>query len=212
MTDVEKTATATGAESSASSPYEGHAPEGDNIAGRTGRPWMYKTFKIGPWTIPCYASPEVQLFLVALTCFLCPGMYNAVNGLGGSGQLSTHDVDNATVALYSTFAGVGFFAGGICNRIGIKFTLSFGGFGYFLYTCSILSYNHNKNTGFLIFAGALLGLCAGMLWAAQGAVMMSYPTEKSKGKYISWFWGIFNLGAVIGGLVRLSIAACRIMN
>lgn len=31
--------------------------------------------------------------------------------------------------------------------------------------------------------------------------MMSYPPEKSKGKYISWFWMIFNLGAVIGSLV-----------
>lgn len=31
--------------------------------------------------------------------------------------------------------------------------------------------------------------------------MMSYPAETSKGKYISWFWGIFNLGGVIGALV-----------
>lgn len=35
--------------------------------------------------------------------------------------------------------------------------------------------------------------------------MMSYPTEKSKGRYISWFWAIFNLGAVIGGLVSLCV-------
>jgi hypothetical protein len=30
---------------------------------------------------------------------------------------------------------------------------------------------------------------------------MSYPPEESKGRYISWFWMIFNLGAVIGSLV-----------
>ena len=53
----------------------------------------------------------------------------------------------------------------------------------------------------MIFAGALLGVCAGLLWTAQGAIMMSYPTEDLKGRYISWFWMIFNLGAVIGGLV-----------
>lgn len=56
-------------------------------------------------------------------------------------------------------------------------------------------------SGFAYFAGALLGVCAGLLWSAQGAVMMSYPTEKSKGRYIFAFWAIFNLGAVIGGLV-----------
>lgn len=33
--------------------------------------------------------------------------------------------------------------------------------------------------------------------------MMSYPSENSKGRYISAFWGIFNLGAVIGGLVSI---------
>lgn len=33
--------------------------------------------------------------------------------------------------------------------------------------------------------------------------MMAYPPEKSKGKYIGVFWMIFNLGAVIGGLVPL---------
>jgi MFS family permease len=47
----------------------------------------------------------------------------------------------------------------------------------------------------------LLGCCAGILWSAQGAIMMSYPPEKLKGRYISWFWIIFNLGAVIGSLV-----------
>jgi hypothetical protein len=33
--------------------------------------------------------------------------------------------------------------------------------------------------------------------------MMSYPSENSKGRYISWFWMIFNLGAVIGSLIPL---------
>lgn len=31
--------------------------------------------------------------------------------------------------------------------------------------------------------------------------MMSYPNEASKGRYISYFWMIFNFGAVIGGFV-----------
>ncbi|KAJ8225505.1 hypothetical protein LV156_009098 [Aspergillus fumigatus] len=130
-------------------------------------------------------------------------MFNAVNGLGGGGQVDRTDTSNANTALYSTFAVVGFFAGSIANRIGLQLTLSFGGFGYFLYVASLLSYNHNKNAGFLIFAGALLGVCAGLLWCAQGAVMMSYPRENEKGKFISIFWVIFNLGGVIGSLIPL---------
>jgi MFS family permease len=162
--------------------------------------WMYRTRRLGPFTIPCYASPPFQLALVAFVCFLCPGMFNAVNGLGGGGQFDQYVADNANVAVYATFSVVGFFAGTFANRLGIRLTLSFGGMGYFLYIASYLSYNHNKNSGFVIFAGALLGVCAGLLWTAQGAIMMSYPDEANKGRYISWFWMIFNLGGVIGSL------------
>ncbi|KAI9741687.1 MAG: hypothetical protein M1834_000072 [Cirrosporium novae-zelandiae] len=165
--------------------------------------WKYRTRKIGPWTLPYYASPQVQLILVAFVCFMCPGMFNAVTGLGGGGQIDATTADNTNVALYSTFAVVGFFAGSIANRLGIKWTIAFGGTGYFLYVASFLCYNHTKNSGFCIFTGAYLGVCAGMLWTAQGQIMTSYPPEGNKGHYIAWFWAIFNVGAVIGALVPL---------
>lgn len=163
--------------------------------------WIYKGHKIFGREI-YYASPRVQLVLVALVCFLCPGMYNSLTGLGGGGQVDPTAQDHSSVALYSTFAVVGFFSGTFANRLGLRLTLGFGGLGYCIYSASFLSYNHNKNIGFVIFAGAFLGVCAGLLWTAQGAVMMSYPPEDKKGRYIATFWIIFNLGAVIGSLVR----------
>lgn len=164
--------------------------------------WMYKGIKIGKKEV-WYASPIVQLIMVALVCFLCPGMFNALGGLGGGGQIDTKAQDDANTALYSTFAVVAFFSGTIANMLGVKLTLSFGGLGYCIYAASFLSYNHNQNHGFVIFAGAFLGVCAGLLWTAQGTIMMSYPSEDRKGRYISWFWMIFNLGAVIGSLIPL---------
>lgn len=183
-------------------PHDGQEISSVEENGYSNRPvgWKYRTYSFGPIKIPCYASPPFQLTLVSFVCFMCPGMFNAVNGLGGGGQFDARTADNANVALYSTFSVLGFFAGTITNRLGIKLTLSLGGLGYVLYIASYLSYNHNANEGFVVFAGAMLGVCAGMLWAAQGAIMMSYPPEQSKGRYISWFWMIFNLGAVIGGL------------
>ena len=35
--------------------------------------WKYKRLKLGPFTLPWYASPESQLILVSFVCFLCPG-------------------------------------------------------------------------------------------------------------------------------------------
>lgn len=190
-TNVAETKSA--AEPGLESPYQAH---GEQPTG-----WMYRQRKIGPFTIPHYASPKIQLLMIAFVCFLCPGMYNSLSGLGGGGQLNTSVADNSTVALYSTFSVVGFFAGSFTNKIGIKTAMSFGGIGYCIYSASLLCYTHTSNSGFVIFAGALLGVCAGLLWSAQGVIMMSYPPEGNKGRYISWFWIIFNLGAVIGALV-----------
>ncbi|KAF2196248.1 MFS general substrate transporter [Delitschia confertaspora ATCC 74209] len=165
--------------------------------------WMYRSLKIGGYKFPWFASPPVQLVIISLVCFMCPGMFNALNGMGGGGQIVGDASDKANTALYSTFAIVGFFAGTFTNKLGIRTALSFGGIGYSIYVASYLSYSHTKNIGFSTFAGALLGVCAGLLWCAQGAIMMSYPPEESKGRYISWFWMIFNLGAVIGSLIPL---------
>jgi MFS family permease len=130
-------------------------------------------------------------------------MFNAVNGLGGGGQVNPKASTDSNTAVYSTFSVIGFFAGSIANWLGIKRALSFGGIGYCIYVSSYLCYNHTQNYGFIVFAGFLLGCCAGILWAAQGAIMMAYPPEENKGRYISIFWMIFNMGGVIGSLVPL---------
>jgi hypothetical protein len=62
---------------------------------------------------------------------------------------------------------------------------------------------HPNAGGFVIAAGAILGICAGLLWTAQGSLMLAYPTEAQKGKYIGVFWSIFNLGSVVGSSVSL---------
>lgn len=130
-------------------------------------------------------------------------MFNALNGLGAAGLHGEHAsaADASNSALYATFAVVGFFAGTVVNTLGIRIALSFGGLGYCLYVSSYLCYSHTHNFGYIVFAGLMLGSCAGILWSAQGAIMMSYPPEKFKGRFISWFWIIFNSGAVIGSLV-----------
>jgi hypothetical protein len=48
--------------------------------------WMYRQRRIGSWAIPWYASPKIQLGMVAFVCFLCPGMFNALGSLGGGGR------------------------------------------------------------------------------------------------------------------------------
>lgn len=181
---------------------ESDAHSGNDFVDRP-KGWIYKGFRFRGKEI-WYASPTVQLLMVSLVCFMCPGMFNALGGLGGGGQVDKKAQMYANTALYGVFAVVGFFSGTIANVLGLRLTIAFGGVGYALYASSFLAYNHIQSLEFTVFAGAFLGLCAGLLWTAQGAVMMSYPTEDMKGRYISWFWVIFNTGAVIGSLIPLA--------
>ncbi|KAH7131100.1 major facilitator superfamily domain-containing protein [Dactylonectria macrodidyma] len=165
--------------------------------------WKYRRYNLFGRLLPWYASPKIQLGMVAFVCFMCPGMFNALGGMGGGGKADATLADNMNTALYSAFAVFGFFGGTFVNRLGVKLTLAFGGIGYGLYAISLLVSVHRKVDGFNIFAGVWLGICAAMLWTAQGTIMISYPHEDQKGHYFAWFWGIFNMGAVIGSLIPL---------
>ncbi|KAJ9499751.1 hypothetical protein H2202_004741 [Exophiala xenobiotica] len=58
--------------------------------------------------VPRYSDPMVQIVLVGFILFLNPGMYNALAGLGGAGQVDATAQNNAGIALHTTFAVIGF--------------------------------------------------------------------------------------------------------
>ncbi|CAB4443519.1 unnamed protein product [Rhizophagus irregularis] len=152
-----------------------------------------------------YSSPLVQVIIVGVICLLNPGMFNALNGIGGAGQLDTTVAANANVALYTCFSIGGLFAGAIVNKLGPSISLALGGSTYALYSGSLLYYNHKHHQAFPVTSGAILGFGAALLWTGQGAIMLSYPTERNKGKYIGLFWIIFNLGGVLGSLIPIAL-------
>ncbi|KAJ7596262.1 MFS general substrate transporter [Mycena floridula] len=152
-----------------------------------------------------YYHPITQVSMLGFVCFMGPGLFNALNGLGAGGQIDSATNSNSNAALYATFAFMAFFAGSVNNKLGSKVTLLLGSVGYALYIGSYLAMNIHRNAGgFVIAAGAILGICAGLLWTAQGSLMMAYPTEGEKGRFIGIFWAIFNLGAVVGASVALA--------
>jgi len=105
-----------------------------------------------------HSHPTVQVALLGVVCFMCPGMFNALSGLGGGGQVNAKDQANASSALYATFAFFGFFSGyvffspvfrsggffltvelsTINNVLGARLNLMLGALGYPLYISAFL--------------------------------------------------------------------------
>lgn len=133
-------------------------------------------------------------------------MYNALSGLGGSGQVDPTVAANGNVALLSCTAATALFlAGPLFNLIGPKWTFLLGGWTYPLYSGSLLNFNHTENGSFVIGAAAILGIGASLLWVVQGAIMTTYVPENQKGRAIATFWIIFNLGGGVGSLASFGL-------
>ncbi|KAI0938362.1 hypothetical protein AcV5_000058 [Taiwanofungus camphoratus] len=152
-----------------------------------------------------YTTPMVQVVLVGITCFATVGMFSAVSNLGAGGTEDVSLSDTANGVLYGMFAVTGLISGGICNLLGPRLTLFFGTLGYALYVGALWCYQTQGTNWFLIFAGAVLGFTAALLWSAQGSIMMAYPLEKDKGKAFAVFWAIFQFGSFIGAVIALAI-------
>ncbi|OWZ72512.1 hypothetical protein AYX14_01977 [Cryptococcus neoformans] len=155
--------------------------------------------------LPRYNSPWVQVLLVSFVFFTTVGMFQAIGNLGAGGTQNIKLSDTTNSVLYVLNAFVGVVAGSINNVLGPRLTLFMGALGYVVYVSALWVYQVKAVAWWLIVSGAIVGAGAGLIWAAQGAIMMSYPLEKDKGRSFSMFWAINNCGSLMGGLIALGI-------
>ncbi|KAF9359747.1 hypothetical protein BGX26_011520 [Mortierella sp. AD094] len=146
-----------------------------------------------------------QIILIGFICSGTIGMFNAMSSIGNAGRHSS-TAQNLAITSSSIAYIIGFLlAGGTHNLIGPRLCVLLGGISFILYAGSMMLANDNDHSVYPPLAGILLGLGAGLIWVTQGAMMMSYPTENNKGKYISCFWAIYNIGAVLGSILPLAM-------
>ncbi|KNC74049.1 hypothetical protein SARC_13393, partial [Sphaeroforma arctica JP610] len=143
-----------------------------------------------------------QNIVAGLVCFCCPGMFNAMQGLGNAGGSDPAVSAAMNAALYGAFTVFGYFGGLLFNLLGNKLLMVLGGLTYCFYAISVYLWGEDESfAAMAITASAILGVGAGCLWTAQGAMTLSYSTEDKKGLFTAIFWIIFNLGGVTGGLI-----------
>ncbi|PWA46766.1 UNC93-like protein 1 [Artemisia annua] len=120
-----------------------------------------------------YNSPFVQVGLIGLVCFCCPGMFNALSGMGGGGQLDHTAANNANTALYTTFAIFGILGGGtyismfwsIFNMGGV-----IGGLIPFIM-------NYNRETASSVNDGTYIGFMVFMTIGTVLALSILHPSK-----------------------------------
>lgn len=65
--------------------------------------------------------------------------------------------------------------------------------------------NNRYGTVWFVYLGsAACGITAGLFWAAEGAIMLSYPPPETRGRYLAYWLTYRNSGAILGGIINLS--------
>ena len=150
-----------------------------------------------------YRTGTAQTVLLGLVFFCVPGMWNSITSMaGGLGDARPRrwrppPRTRSTPSLRSSRRRYA--------SLGARATLFLGSLGYSVYVASLLLYHLGVVPSALVAAaGALNGVCAGLLWVANGVLLYTYAGVDGRGFLFGVFWVVFNLGAVVGGVLSFA--------
>ncbi|KAJ5758715.1 hypothetical protein N7520_005871 [Penicillium odoratum] len=169
----------------------------------------YESQARNSYPVKWYRSTFYNALVLGLCNLLAPGIWGAMNSLGGGGEEKPYLV-NAANALTFGLMVVSCFLGSVVVRfIGIKWTLIIGTMGYAPYAAGLYTNNRFGDSWLVILGAALCGISAGIFWMAEAAIALSYPEPYNQGRFLG-FWLSFRVGGqILGGAISLGINANR---
>lgn len=152
-----------------------------------------------------YRSTFYNAIILGICNFCAPGIWGAMNSLGGGGQQDPWLVNAANALTFCLMVLTCAFAGVFVKYLGIRWTLILGAAGYCPYAAGLYCNNRFGSSWFVLFGAACCGLGAGIFWAAEAAIAMSYPEPYNKGRFLG-LWLSFRVGGqILGGAVNLGL-------
>ncbi|KOC16403.1 hypothetical protein AFCA_004921 [Aspergillus flavus] len=156
-----------------------------------------------------YRSTFYNALILGLCNFLAPGIWGAMNSVGGGGLEKPYLVNAANALTFCLMVLSCFFGSIVVRYIGIKWTLIVGTMGYAPYAAGLYTNNRFGTEWFVLFGAALCGLSAGIFWMAEAAIAISYPEPHNQGRFLG-FWLSFRVGGqILGGAINLGINSNR---
>ena len=160
-------------------------------------------------TVKWYRSTFYNALILGLCNLLAPGIWGAMNSLGGGGEEKPYLVNAANALTFALMVVSCFFSSIFVRFIGIKWTLIVGTMGYAPYAAGLYVNNRFGDQWLVLLGAALCGLSAGIFWAAEAAIALAYPEPYNQGRFLG-FWLSFRVGGqILGGAISLGINAHR---
>ncbi|KAJ5666316.1 uncharacterized protein N7477_008764 [Penicillium maclennaniae] len=185
--------------------FEKATPSKDDEVSRD----SFDTPAVGQQPVKWYRSTFYNAIILGLCNLLAPGIWGAMNSLGGGGEERPYLVNAANALTFALMVVSCFFSSIFVRFIGIKWTLIVGTMGYAPYAAGLYVNNRFGDQWLVLLGAALCGLSAGIFWAAEAAIALAYPEPYNQGRFLG-FWLSFRVGGqILGGAISLGINAHR---
>tara|TARA_B110000305_G_C19418187_1_gene629241 strand:- start:51 stop:1094 length:1044 start_codon:yes stop_codon:yes gene_type:complete len=159
-----------------------------------------------------FRSPMGQTIVLGLIFFFTFTAYLTIQALSA-------DLYGEKLGSYVPFSIYGFFtvfcfvSPAITNKLGCKNAMFFGVLGYACLVLASLVYfldreNHPNSETYqsvVLIGASLLGVGAALLWTGQGRLILQYSDGSDGGTLFSVFWMLFNMAALVGGVLTFFI-------
>lgn len=156
-----------------------------------------------------YRSTWFNALILGICNFLAPGIWGAMNSLGGGGQQSPWLVNAANALTFCLMVLTCAFSGVFVKYIGIKWTLILGAAGYCPYAAGLYCNNRFGTGWFVLLGAAICGLGAGIFWAAEAAIALSYAEPENQGRFLGFWLSFRVMGQILGGAINLGLNSNR---
>ncbi|KAJ6441358.1 fungal-specific transcription factor domain-containing protein [Purpureocillium lavendulum] len=156
-----------------------------------------------------YRTTMFNVSIVSVCAFIAPGLWAAMNGLGGAGAADPHYVNAANSVIFVLQLIICIFGSTLIAKIGLPWAFSLGMAGFPIYAASIYCNVKYGNTWFMMLACAIDGVTSGIFWLTEGAIVLAYPEKHRRGKYLAYWLASRIVGQMVGGAVTLGLNAHR---
>ncbi|KAK5945740.1 hypothetical protein PMZ80_002948 [Knufia obscura] len=146
-----------------------------------------------------------NLSILSACAFIAPGLWAAMNGLGGAGAADPYYVNAANSIIFCLQVVICIFGSSIIAKIGIPWALVIGMIGQPIYSASIYCNVRYNNRWFIMVACVLNGITSGIFWLTEGAIVLAYPEKHRRGKYLAYWLASRIIGQMVGGSVTLGV-------
>jgi MFS family permease len=154
-----------------------------------------------------YRSTMFNISVVAVCAFVAPGLWAAMNGLGGAGSADPYYVNAANSVIFCLQVLVCIFGSSLIANIGLKWSFVLGMVGFPIYAASIYCNVKYNNTWYIMLACVIDGVSSGIFWLTEGAIVLSYPEKHRRGRYLAYWLASRIVGQMVGGFVTVGVNA-----